>query len=540
MSKRTTTKSTAQTSKQAPAANGAPAPRAFTRRAQIAQRKAARRRTARVHRQPGSSPRLRDLLRRVPRAALACALVACLNAACWSLITPPFQVPDEPSHFAYVKLLAEAGRLPTGSLGSLSTEEEAASEALGDRRIREQPENQPISSHSEQEQLEAKLVYAEHYGDEGGTEAGVASSQPPLFYALQTIPYTLAGGTILDRLELMRLLSALMGGLTALFVFLFVREALPGAPWAWTVGALGVALVPLFGFMSGSVNPDALLFAVCAAVFYLLARGFRRGLTRSLAVMLGAVTAIGFLTKLNFIGLAPGVLLGLVILAVRATLTSGLAAYRWLASALAIAISPVALYIAIHAAHGEAALGVVSGGIGLSRGSLLDELNYIWQLFLPRLPGTTNDFPGIFAPLQIWFKGYVGLYGWVDTPFPGWVYDLALIPAALIAGLCARALVASRSALRARAAELVVYLVMGTGLMILIGASSYTEFPTLDAEYGQARYLLPLLPLLGAVLVLAARGAGRRLGPAVGALIVVLFLAHDLFSQLQTIARFYG
>ncbi len=49
-----------------------------------------------------------------------------------------------------------------------------------------------------------------------------------------------------------------------------------------------------------------------------------------------------------------------------------------------------------------------------------------------------------------------------------------------------------------------------------------------------------MLPLLGAALVLSARGAGRRWGPPVGALVVVLFLAHDVFSQLQVIARFYG
>jgi hypothetical protein len=54
------------------------------------------------------------------------------------------------------------------------------------------------------------------------------------------------------------------------------------------------------------------------------------------------------------------------------------------------------------------------------------------------------------------------------------------------------------------------------------------------------RYLLPLLALLAAMLVLSARGAGRRWGPATGALIVVLFLAHNIFSQLQVIARFYG
>jgi hypothetical protein len=31
-----------------------------------------------------------------------------------------------------------------------------------------------------------------------------------------------------------------------------------------------------------------------------------------------------------------------------------------------------------------------------------------------------------------------------------------------------------------------------------------------------------------------------RGGPAAGALIVVLFLAHDIFSQLLVVARFYG
>jgi hypothetical protein len=37
-----------------------------------------------------------------------------------------------------------------------------------------------------------------------------------------------------------------------------------------------------------------------------------------------------------------------------------------------------------------------------------------------------------------------------------------------------------------------------------------------------------------------ARGAGRRRGPAAAALIVVLFLAHDVFSRLLVVARFYG
>jgi hypothetical protein len=88
--------------------------------------------------------------------------------------------------------------------------------------------------------------------------------------------------------------------------------------------------------------------------------------------------------------------------------------------------------------------------------------------------------------------------------------------------------------------ELAAYALIALGLMLLVGADGFHEFPAQTAAYAQARYLLPLLPLLGAVLALAARGAGRRWGPAVGTLIVVVFLAHDLFSQLQVVSRYYG
>jgi hypothetical protein len=77
----------------------------------------------------------------------------------------------------------------------------------------------------------------------GSPEAGEAASEPPLYYAFESIPYSVGeGGSLLDRLQLMRLLSASLAGLTALFTFLFLRETLPGTRRAWTVGALGVAV----------------------------------------------------------------------------------------------------------------------------------------------------------------------------------------------------------------------------------------------------------------------------------------------------------
>lgn len=483
---------------------------------------------------------LTGLLRRVPTAAWVCAAVACLNAVCWSLITPPFQVPDEPNHVAYVKVLAQTGSLPSAS-GSLSAAERVAMEALNSDMIAGNPEFRTISSQAQQQQLERDLVRIERTPQPASSFAGEAATEPPLYYALQVIPFTLgSSGTLLDQIELMRLLSAVMAGLTALFTFLFVREALPRVRWAWTVGGLGVALVPLLGFMSGAVNPDSMLYAVTAALFYGLARAFRRGLTRSLAIALGAVIAVGLLTKLNFVGVVPGALLGLIVLSVRAARLQGRGAYVSLALAVALAISPAAIYVVAHLASGAPGLGIASDAFADTHGSLWRELSYIWQFYLPRLPGMHDDFGGILTTRDIWFRGYVGLYGWLDTTFPHWVYRLALVPAVAIAGLCARSLFVRAAALRARVSELCVYGAICVGLMGLIGADSYIAFPLFNAEYGQARYLLPLLPLLAVILALAARGGGRRWGPIVGTAIVLLFVAHDVFSQLQMVARFYG
>ncbi len=486
---------------------------------------------------------VREALVRVPRVAWVCALIALLNAACWSLITPPFLALDEPDHFAYVQTLVENARLPSSAMSEYSEEETLVLEDLQHEQVRFRPAGHTIFSSAAQEKLERDLARPLSRSGPGG--AGVATSEPPLYYALAAIPYEVgSSGSILDSLELMRLLSAFLAGLTALLVCLFLREALPRVPWAWTVGGLGVALSPLLGFASSTVNPDALLFTISAAVFYCLARAFRRGLSTPLALTIGSLTAVGLATKLNFVGIAPGVALGLILLARREARTAGPRVYRnTLAPALAIAVAPGVLYGLVNILSNHLTFGGVSGGAaGLTstQHSITGAISYIWQFYLPRLPFMHNDFPGLFTTRQIWFRNVIGLYGWGDTPFPAWVYDLALVPVAAILALCARALLLTRASLRSRLPEFAVYASMSLGLLLLVGASGYLAFPSSPAEFTDARYLLPLVVLWGSILALAARGAGRRWGPVVGALIVVLVIAHDLFSQLQVIARYYG
>jgi 4-amino-4-deoxy-L-arabinose transferase-like glycosyltransferase len=485
--------------------------------------------------------RARELLRTIPRAAWVCALVACLNAACWSLVNPPFQIPDEPAHFAYTQQLAENHQLPRSNERSFSPEEEAVLRDLHQSEVQGSPEVHTISTPDEQRQLQQDMEG--HLSRHGGGGVEGAHASPPLYYLLEAVPYGLAsGGTLLDQLELMRLLSALMAGIATLFVFLFVRETLPAAPWAWTVAGLSVAFAPLLGYMGGAMNPDSMLAAVSAATFYCLAHAFRRGLSRGLAIALGGLIAVGFLTKLNFIGLAPGVVLGLVILSVRAARVHGRLAYGWLALALAIALAPPALYVLANLASSHPGLGVISTSLklGSAHGSIFGKLSYVWQLYLPRLPGMVNDFPGLSTAHRLWFDRWVGFYGWLDTSFPLWVDNLALVPAGLIALLFVRSLVLSRAALSRCRSELVVYMTMTLGLLLLIGFGSFFNKESEGLGFAEPRYLLPLLALIGAALALAARGAGRRWGPVAGVAIVMLFLAHDIFSQMLVIGRFYG
>jgi 4-amino-4-deoxy-L-arabinose transferase-like glycosyltransferase len=489
---------------------------------------------------------LRAGIRRVPRAAWVCALVGLLNATAWSLITPPLELPDEQAHYAYVEYLVQHGQPPRPQpQDELSSNEQAALEGIDFEEVRFAPTNPAIFSATEQHQLKRLLALNPNRYDGNGAGADVGG-EPWLYYALQAIPYKAAeGGTLLDRLALMRLLSALLGGLTVLFVFVFLREALPGAPWTWTVGALGVAFQPLFGFVSGGVNSDALLYAASAALFYLIARAFRRGLTPSLAVAIGLTLAAGTLTKFNFIGLLPGAALALLAIAFRAEGRVSRHALRLPALALGVAAAPLLLTMAMNGLAWERpTLGLTTTYFSATKvhPTIGGALSYGWQFYLVHLPGMRQILAHETDALQdLWLKGFIGRYGWVDTMFSPRVYDIALVPIAAVVLLCVRALVRDRRLLAGRRVELLVYAILTGCFMAFVAAASYDAFLTsLGGSGGQARYLLPLLPLYGGALALAARGAGRRLMPVAGTLIVLVALAHDLFSQLLVISRFYA
>ena len=145
-------------------------------------------------------------------------------------------------------------------------------------------------------------------------------------------------------------------------------------------------------------------------------------------------------------------------------------------------------------------------------------------------------------PYDVWFKGLVGRFGWLDYGFPDWVYPVA--GRRLDRRGRARPLPTCGSgatSLRGRAGELAVFAVMAAGLGAAIAVAAYQSVVNLGGEaFLQARYLLPLLPLYALFPALAVGALGRRRAPVVAVVLVAGVLAHGLAAQVQTLMRFYG
>jgi hypothetical protein len=163
----------------------------------------------------------------------------------------------------------------------------------------------------------------------------------------------------------------------------------------------------------------------------------------------------------------------------------------------------------------------------------------MWQFYLPRLPFMHSYFPD-YQLRNLWFDGFIGEFGWLEFGFPQWVYDWSLALALALLALIARQLVSLRNVLRSRLWELITYLALMFGLLVLVAGTGYVARLGGTPTYEQPRYLFPLLALYGALIALAARGAGKRYGPAVGVFLVCIAIAHTAGAMLLTVTRYYG
>lgn len=496
------------------------------------------------------SPSLRS---RLPTAAWVCFGVALLNAIAWGLITPLFQVPDEAGHVAYVQRIAETGKPPTGKFDvqHFSQEERHLVDAIRWKAVQRKKDIRVPGTASYQKNIERTVSTSYDRSNRGGYTTD--TNNPPLYYFANAVVYHLSPWTALpDRVHAMRLFSALLAAFTVLLVFLFLRELIPDTPWAWTVGALAVAFQPMFVFTASGVTSDCFLYLASAGIFYTLALAFRRGLTPRIGLGIGAFASLGILAKLNMLGLAPGIIVGLAALVIRAPRERRGEAIDGALAAIGMVLIPVGIYMVLNSTVWDRGLyfgrsgvpnpvgiEVPGGGGATTNATLSGGFDYMWQFYLPRLPGQDALFQG-YQVRHVWFNGFIGQFGWLDTKFSGWVYDVAIPVAMAILALAGRELYRVRSVIRARLGELLTYLTLIAGLLLLIAGVSYVARVGGATGYEQPRYLFPLLALYGGLIAIAARGAGKRYGPALGVFLVCVAVAHSAAAMLLTLTRFYG
>ena len=180
-----------------------------------------------------------------------------LQGLVWWAATPPWTAPDEPGHFLYVRLYAETGRPPT--LDDITPERWNAILAS----LRETGWQQYVHPGDTSPDITRDPMLAA-----SGLQVG---QKPPGYYALAAGWLRLHPGwqslSPAAQLRWIRLLSLLLRLLTTATALFLAARLWPDAPERSLGLGLLIGLMPMVGFIGGSLNNDALTMLWGALAF---------------------------------------------------------------------------------------------------------------------------------------------------------------------------------------------------------------------------------------------------------------------------------
>lgn len=380
-----------------------------------------------------------------------------LLSALWALATPPSGAPDEPSH------IVKAASVARGEFVGVTT---AAGQVVTvPAYIAHSQTLTCFAFNTETSPSCASPEAGDPWVDvQTETTAGLYN---PLYYVIVGWPTLIFHDS--SGIVAVRLVSAAASSLFLALAFAMIatwrRRALPFA-------ALAVAITPMVIFLNGTVNPNALeITAVLAAfvgVLSVIIDPRPDALTRRTLIVLvsGAIAA-------NTRGLSPAwLLIALVaplLLADRPQLRTLLGDWRVRTAGIVIAL----------AAIGAVAWTALSGSLAAAPGGAPSKF---------ALPDA-SPLDGFLLTVERTFDytaNMVGIFGWIDTPSPKFVY---LVWAVLVGGF----LVASAVVLRGRALLLVGVLVVALIVLPGVFQAGYVRSGGL---IWQGRYALPLFVCL--------------------------------------------
>ncbi len=204
--------------------------------------------------------------------------------ALYALLTPPWQIPDEPAHYNYVRFVAENLRYPVLQMSDYP--------------------------HEYLEEIKAKRFPPEMSIDPIRYEF----HQPPLYYSLAVPFYWLTRfWPPAQQVIALRFLSLLMGGGIVYLAYLIVKEVFPTDEVLALGTAAFVASVPMHIAMLAAVNNDGLVELMLTGILWMLVRYVKKEGEKGNEAAEGGI-------PWHLVGL--GVLVGLGILAKTAALVS--------------------------------------------------------------------------------------------------------------------------------------------------------------------------------------------------------------------------
>ncbi|HWH10443.1 MAG TPA: DUF2142 domain-containing protein [Solirubrobacteraceae bacterium] len=474
-----------------------------------------------------------------PLLAAGVFAVAVAITVSWSLVTPPFQAPDEQDHFAYVQQLAETGKAPSQS-AALPPWSSALTIAL--QSIRSLAANEQADGRPPWLPLDVRAWAAANRLDPSRKDGGgitTAATHGPIYYGVETVAYDLAGTSIWSQLTATRLMSGLISALAVVLVLLAAREVAPTRHLFAVGAALLVCLNPMFTFIGASVNNDVGVNAAAALFLFLIVRAIRRGLSLPLAAALGLTLGVTPIIKGTSYTL--WVVAALALLALLARERTRTVLVGVVAATLALVLVQLA-WSDVAADFGRTTFTTPGGGAPISA-SLWStarlSLGYLWQIFLPPLPGMVDHYPLSSWPAYTIYvvRGWAS-FGWYDIIFPRIVY--AVIMAGIVATGVAGVIFARRH--RACVKENWVLILTLTATPVIVVAGVERAFATpgqrgIIAEMG--RYLFPAIGALAILAVGSFRAWGDLWATRITTGVIVSAMILTYASQLLTLRGFY-
>src|SRR3954451_2486327 len=291
--------------------------------------------------------------------------------------------------------------------------------------------------------------------------------------------------------------------------------------------------------MGSIVNADIALTAIWSAFTWLALRLLKRGPAVATLLPLAVVVALSIVTHGRGLPLAAPAAVAVVLAFVR---HRRLQAKTVLAAAGAVALVVAALAYAFHATDnsGGSAYGgearFVAGGFTL-RGFF----NYVWQFYLPHLPGMNPKIGPDYGFRQVFIYSFFGAFGSLEIGFPNWVYDV--LHAAELLGLVAllAALWVRRRAVLRSWDALVVMAAMVASLLFVLPCVAYRDMlgqPGDPVLVG--RYVLPLVSLWALGITTVAATLPRRWGLGLAAAVLAAGALLQVAGLGLTLTRFYA